>query len=147
MPSTRRTVLTSLGTAAATGLSGCFGSTSSSSTPDCSTENSGHAEPELIHAVSATAEDGDVRLVVTFFDDVEMAGLDLVSVADATGDVRFTIPIVAGDGPMGTRRRYEQSLGGRPQHGRYVVAVTDENGDVADEVTADVNCIGESTAE
>ena len=146
MPSSRRRVLASLGTAAAVGLAGCSGGDSSSS-PDCSISNADHGDAEVLHGVTATVEDGDVRFVVTFLDDAEMTDLDLVSVADAAGRLMFTIPVVAGDGPMGTRRRYEQSLGSRPKHGRYLVVVADDAGEVVDEVTADVNCVAASTSD
>lgn len=146
MPSTRRRLLASAGTVAAAGLTGCFGGSASSSSPDCTAENFDHANPDVLHGVLATAWNGEqVRFVVTLLNGVDVATLDLISVYDAAGELAFTMPIVAGNGPAGTRRRYEQTLGPRPQTGRYRVVVTDADGEVVDEVTTDVSCFSEPT--
>ena len=146
MPSTRRALLTSVGATAAVALAGCSGS-DSSSTPDCSSHNFNHSDPEVIHAVEVNtfADSDDAHLVVKFLNKVDMSRLDLISIYSSDDNLAFSIPVVAGNGPEGTHRRYEQTLGTPPQHGRYRVVVTNFDDEQVDEVTADLHCYGQST--
>ena len=146
MPSTRRAILAAAAGGLAVALAGCGGEASSSE-PDCSTTNSGHGDAEVIHSASVHPDDGDALFAVTLEEETDVASLDRLSVFDSEGDLAFTMPVVAGGEPDGTRRRYEQNLGPRPRHGRYHVEAIDSNGETVDEVTADVHCYRETEDE
>ena len=151
MPSTysrRRLLAAGLGLATVGTLAGCSGS-ATSSTPDCTTEAIEHGSGELIQQAAALPDGDDVVLSVTLTESaLESSSLDRLAVSDGFGN-GFVIPVT-------DQRTYEQHVGQRPLHNRYViVAVGQDSSDTAatggpgpklDSLTIDFHCTRETSA-
>ncbi|WP_231185187.1 hypothetical protein [Haladaptatus sp. DYF46] len=126
----RRELLVAGAGLAATGLAGCSGSNSSSSA-DCETSAVAHGDGKILQAVSAVPEEETVLLSILFLNG-KQADTDRLRLYDSSDELEYEIP-------TGNRRRYLQTIGQRPQHGRLRV-VSMKNGEETDELVVDFNC-------
>lgn len=147
---TRRRLLSGLGVAAATSLTGCVGAGGGGSdTVDCQTRALAHGDGDVLDGgAMATTEGGDVRLAVPLsVDRVRNRGVERLLLYDADGDLAHAVPVSADDAdvmaeksvPEG-RLRYEQYLGRRPLHGQYEIVAVNPDGTRLDSVTVEFNC-------
>jgi hypothetical protein len=154
MPS-RRHLLTALATATVVGTAGCSGSSSGGSdTVDCHTHALDHGDGTVLDGGAMATVDGDaVRLAVPLsVADVRDHDLDRLEVYDPTDDLRYTVPVSAGDADRMANKvgvgegqlRYEQYLGDRPFHGQYRVVAVDAADAAVDSVTVEFNCFPEA---
>jgi hypothetical protein len=152
MPSRRR-LLTALGATALGALAGCGGSGSgSSSTIDCQTTAVEHGDGDVLDGgAMATVEDGDVWLAVPLaVADVRDHDIDALAVYH-DDSLEHRIPVSADDADVMAEKpgvsegqlRYEQTVGSRPQHGRYRIAAVRADGTSLDSVTVEFNCFSE----
>lgn len=150
MRSRRSLLRTAAGSLSLT-VAGCSGSNSSNGI-DCTTSAVAHGDGDLLGGVTAVNDDDTVRLWIPIdVNEARETGLDRVRVLDSTGDLRYEIPVDPGakdiapakQGVSGGVMRYEQTLGPRPQHGRYRVVAVDTEGGELDSLVVDFNCFAE----